>query len=502
MEIKVSSGEITQARADAIVLGATEGTKTPAGALAAVDKALGGAVAQLIKRGQLKGKLEEVNILNTLGNLPSPLVAVVGLGKAEELTLDKVRGAAAEVCRALRKRKAESLALAPLGVGLGQVTPEACGQALAEGALLGLYSFRKYLAPSPDYTEVKQVEIVAGKAEIAALKQGVATGEITARAVNLARDMVNEPSNHMTPADMAHVAQEIAQNYGLDLAVLERADMEKLGMGALLGVTQGSDLPPKFMLLTYKGKPGNTIDLALIGKAITFDSGGISIKPSEKMGDMKADMTGGASVLAAMGAIAQLKPKINIVGAVAAAENMPSGHAYRPGDIVRAMNGKTIEVISTDAEGRLTLADVLSYINAKVKAKRMVDVATLTGACVIALGNVASAILGNNQPLIDRVIQAGKEAGEKSWQLPLFEEYKEQNKSDVADLKNTGGRPAGTITAAYFLAEFAGDTPWVHMDIAGVDLSEKECKCFVKGASGIPVRTLVNLALDLAQNPA
>jgi leucyl aminopeptidase len=212
-------------------------------------------------------------------------------------------------------------------------------------------------------------------------------------------------------------------------------------------------------------------------------------------------MTGGASVLAAIGAIAQLKPKINIIAAVAAAENMPSGHAYRPGDIVRAMNGKTIEVISTDAEGRLTLADVLSYINAKVKAKRMVDVATLTGACVIALGNVASAILGNNQALIDRVIQAGKEAGEKSWQLPLFEEYKEQNKSEVADIKNTGGRPAGTITAAYFLAEFAGDTPWVHMDIAGVDLSEKECKCLVKGATGIPVRTLVNLALDLAQNP-
>jgi leucyl aminopeptidase len=253
------------------------------------------------------------------------------------------------------------------------------------------------------------------------------------------------------------------------------------------------------MLLRYQGRPSTEVDLALVGKAITFDSGGISIKPSEKMGEMKADMTGGASVLAAISAIAQLKPAINVLAAVAAVENMPSGHAYKPGDIVRAMNGKTIEVISTDAEGRLTLADVLSYINAKIKAKHIVDVATLTGACVVALGNVASAVFTNNQALADEVLNAGKKAGELSWQMPMFEEYKELNKSDIADLKNTGGRGGGAITAALFVSEFAGETPWVHMDIAGVDLSEKENKCLVKGATGIPVRTLINLALDIAE---
>jgi leucyl aminopeptidase len=269
-------------------------------------------------------------------------------------------------------------------------------------------------------------------------------------------------------------------------------------MNGALSVSQGSCQAPKFIVLSYKGKPTQPVDLALVGKGVSFDSGGISLKPSEGMGDMKGDMAGAASVIAAMSAIAQLKPKLNVTALVAAVENMPSGCAYKPGDVVKAMNGKTIEVITTDAEGRITLADALSYVNAKLKAKNIVDIATLTGACVVALGHVASAVFTNKQELADRVLAAGKKCGELSWQLPMFEEYKEQNKSDIADMKNTGGRPGGAITAAQFLAEFVGDTPWVHMDIAGMDLSEKEKGCIVKGATGIPVRTLVTLALDMA----
>jgi len=238
--------------------------------------------------------------------------------------------------------------------------------------------------------------------------------------------------------------------------------------------------------------------VALIGKGITFDSGGISIKPSEKMDEMKGDMAGGAAVMAAISAIAQLKPKINVMAVIPATENLPGDSALKPGDILTAMNGKTIEIISTDAEGRLILADALGYVK-KLGAKSIVDVATLTGACRVALGDVCSGAFGNNQELVDKVIAAGAEAGELIWQMPMYEEYKEQNKSEVADIKNVGGRYGGAITAAQFLAEFAGDTPWVHLDIAGTSMREKERNYLVKGATGVPVRTLVNLVLSLAQ---
>jgi len=269
-------------------------------------------------------------------------------------------------------------------------------------------------------------------------------------------------------------------------------------MGALLGVTQGSRQPPKFIILRYQGKDSTEADLALVGKGITFDSGGISIKPAEKMEEMKGDMAGGAAVMAAISAVAQLKPKINVTAVIPATENMPGGHALKPGDILTAINGKTIEIISTDAEGRLILADALAYTR-QLGARGMVDVATLTGSCRVALGDVTSGAFTNNQELLDKVMAAANETGELMWQLPMYEQYQEQNKSDVADIKNTGGRYAGAITAAQFLAEFAGDTPWVHLDIAGTSLSDKERGYLVKGATGVPVRTLVNLVLSLAK---
>jgi leucyl aminopeptidase len=294
------------------------------------------------------------------------------------------------------------------------------------------------------------------------------------------------------------VAGKVVKDYGLDLTILEKDEMQELGMGALLGVAQGSCQPPKFIVLRYKGSVSDDINLALVGKGVTFDSGGISIKPSAKMDEMKDDMSGGAAVIAAISAIAQLKPMINVIAVVPAVENLPSGTAIKPGDVLKAMTGKTIEIISTDAEGRLILADALGYVN-KLKPKVIVDVATLTGACVVALGNICTGAFGSNQGLVNEVIAAGAEAGELIWQMPMYEEYKEQNKSSVADIKNVGDKGAGPITAAQFLAEFVGETPWVHLDIAGTGFDDKERKYLVKGATGVPVRTLVNLALVIAE---
>jgi len=301
----------------------------------------------------------------------------------------------------------------------------------------------------------------------------------------------------MTPGDMAEMAGEVAKENNLELTVLDKKEMQKLGMGALLGVAQGSCQPPKFIIIKYKGTNTDEIDLALVGKGITFDSGGISIKPSNKMDEMKTDMAGGAAVIAAMAAISRLKPEINVTAIVPAVENLPSGSALKPGDILTAMTGRTIEIISTDAEGRLILADALGYAN-KLKVKRIVDVATLTGACQVALGSICTGVFGNNQQLVDKIVAAGAEAGEPMWQMPMYEEYKEQNKSDIADIKNAAKGGAGAITAAQFLAEFAGDTPWVHLDIAGTSFGDKERKYYTKGATGVPMRTLVNLVMAIS----
>jgi len=309
--------------------------------------------------------------------------------------------------------------------------------------------------------------------------------------------MVNEPSNYLTPSKMAESAVEIAGKYSLDITVFEEDKMIEMGMGALLAVAQGSHQPPRLMVLRYKGKDTDEVDLALVGKGITFDSGGISIKPSEGMADMKGDMAGGASVIAAISAIARLKLKLNVAAIIPATENLPGGSALKPGDIIRAMNGKTIEVLNTDAEGRLILSDAVCYAS-ELKAKQIVDVATLTGACVVALGKICTGAFANNQALLDKVLAASQQADEFTWHMPLCEEYREQLKSDVADIKNIGTRWGGAITGARFIGEFAGDTPWVHLDIAGTSDTDKEKGHLTKGGTGVPVRTLVNLAAALA----
>ena len=497
MEIEVIAGNITKIEADAIIMNFFEGTERPDGDLAGADKALDGAISRLIGQGEIKGKLNEVTIIHSLGRLPAARVAVLGLGKKEELSQDKVRMAVGGACRLLQQKGVGNAATVALGAGVAGITAEGAAQAVTEGALLGIYSFRRHMTREAEHGQLERLTIVeADKTKLPVLRQGSDRGKVLAEATKLARDMVNEPANYMTPSHMAKTAAKLAKTCGLEVEVLEKEQMQKLGMGALLGVTQGSRQPPKLIVLRYRGGKSAQVDLALVGKGITFDSGGISIKPSSGMEEMKSDMAGAAAVMAAISAIARLKPKLNVVAIAPCAENLPSGEALKPSDVLMAMNGKTIEIISTDAEGRLILADALGYAS-KLGARLIIDVATLTGAMRAALGDIYSGAFGNNQELVDKVIAASAEAGELVWQMPMPEEYKEQIKSDVADIKNVGGKYAGSITAAQFLAEFVGDIPWVHLDIAGSSLSQKDRGYIVKGATGVAVRTLANLALSL-----
>ncbi len=499
MELKVVIADITTLEVDALIVNLFEEVKQPGGATAAVDKALDGAISQLIATGEIKGKLGELTLIHTLGKIPARRVVVAGLGKQQELNLDRIRRIIAEAGRFLRVKGIRRVATIPHGAGVGGIEPEKAAQAIAEGSILGLYTFRRHITKEPEAGEVEELLIVErDESKLSQLEKGCATGRVMAEATNFARDMINEPANFMTPSHMAQVAKKVAAEYNLECQVLEREQMQELGMGALLGVAQGSREEPKFILLQYKGDTSSQKTLGLIGKGITFDSGGISIKPSQDMAEMKGDMAGGATVMAALRGIAELKPKTNVTALIPATENLPGGAALKPGDVLKAMNGKTIEIISTDAEGRLILADALSYAR-KLGLSPLVDVATLTGACRVALGDVTTGAFTNNQELLDKVIKGGEEAGEKLWPMPMYEEYKEQNKSEVADIKNAGGRYGGAITAAQFLSEFSEETPWVHLDIAGTSHSDKEKGYLVKGATGVGVRTLVHLAIALAE---
>ncbi len=502
-KIAAIAGDITQTPADALVVNLFEGVTKPGGGTGAVDSALDGAISSLIADGEIKGKQGETTLIHTLGKLPAKRVVVAGLGKQEKFSTDVVREVSGDVARYLAKIGVTEATTLAHGAGVGGLAPEEAAQAMAEGTYLGLSHFNQYRTKNDDTPE-RDLEtllvVERDKQKVAPLNRGLDSGKMLADCVVLARTMVNEPANVMTPTRMADIAGEVAKETGLQLRVISRQEMEKWGMGAILAVSAGTAQEPKLIVLEYRGDPDNAENnVALVGKGITFDSGGISIKPASDMWEMKGDMSGGASVIAAMRGIGLLKPRINVFGLVPAVENMPSGTAQRPGDIIRAMNGKTIEVDNTDAEGRLVLADAMCFARQELKARRLVDIATLTGAIVVALGNVATGIMGHDQPLIDAVLAASKATGEKMWQLPMFDEYKEQIRSDWADVKNTGGRGAGSITAGFFLSEFTDGTPWAHLDIAGTFLSKKEKGHLVKGATGVPTRTLIRLVQDLAQ---
>ena len=497
MDIEVRTGRLVDREAGALVVGAIENESTLSVAAGELDTALAGALSKLVDLGDIKGKRGELTTVHAFERLASPRVVVVGLGGRDAMSKDIVRNVIASAARHLRSIGVKTLAVEPIGADPID-DYEAIGEAISEGALLGLYQFNRHKSHVDERGPMTQLTIVApDEASGNALRTGAERGRILAQAANLARDLENEPSNYMTPTELASQALSVADEAGLECQVLDREDMVELGMGALLGVAKGSHEEPKFIVLAYRGDPSTDHAIGFIGKGVTFDTGGISIKPAQGMEEMKGDMSGGATVIAAMKAIAELKPRINVTGIVPATENMPGGAAIKPGDVLVAMSGKTIEVINTDAEGRLILADAISYAR-RLELSPIIDIATLTGAVSIALGDVALGLFSNSDPLVKQLQSAAGAAGEKIWQLPLFDEYREQIKSEIADIKNTGGRKAGSATAAWFLAEFVDSTPWAHLDIAGVDTYEHENGWIVKGASGIPVRTLVHFALDRA----
>lgn len=449
-----------------------------------IDSLLKGLIGRVISAGEFEGKQNQLTLLHTMDKIKPLRILLVGLGKKGEVTSEKLRQAGGKAISHLNG----------LGVGVISLSTGSFDRSPApfiEGGLLSLYRFEKYKKEKSRPKDIEKI-IVIGRPE-RALSDSLRRADITASAVCFVRDLVNTPSNDMTPSVLSDAARKLAGGR-VSVRILERKEAEKEGMGAYLSVARGSMEPPKFIVLKYDGGKGAPV--ALIGKSITFDSGGISIKPSEGMEKMKYDMAGGAAVLGIVRVAAELRLAVNLVAVLPATENLPSGSASKPGDVVGAVNGKTIEIISTDAEGRMALADAIGYVK-KYKPKAIIDIATLTGACSVALGNEAIGMMGNDTGLMDALRAAGEETYERVWQMPLYEEYLEYIKSDVADLKNSGGKTGSLVTAGYFLKEFAGDTPWAHLDIAGTAWTEKEKPYIPKGASGVGVRLLLHFLKEM-----
>jgi leucyl aminopeptidase len=458
------------------------------GHLARLDTGLGGAVARAIAGGEMRGQ-EGDEVLLYGGTSGPKRVLLLGVGKAEEVGRETVRRLAGRAVRA-----AERMRLASLSVyldGLGQLDDEARAQAAAEGAALAAWRFRELKQPDDEDppVEVHAVDLV-GSGDLEALHAGTVVGAALARAENLARTLQSRPGNIATPAHLAEAARRVAGAGNLRVTIFDEERMLAEGMHAILAVSRGSGEEARFIVLEHAGGPEGEPPLVLVGKGLSFDAGGISIKPAAGMENMKFDMSGGAAVIAAMQAIAELGVKANVVGIVPSSENLPSGTALKPGDVIRTLAGKTVEVINTDAEGRLILADALAWA-ARLDPQAIVDCATLTGGVVIALGHHASAVLGNDQTLVDELIAAGEKTGERCWQLPLWDEYKKQLASETADLQNVGGREGSTITAACFLSEFVGKAKWAHLDIAATAYGEGKLPYQRKGGYGVPTRLLV-----------
>ena len=417
----------------------------------------------------------------------------IGLGT---YPLERLRNASARAARAVRDRGLKRYGISVFFAGRKQFDPISAATAIVEGAVLGLYTFTVCKSPQEqkERKEITTVTILSPSVpETVQVRKAALKAEIIAEGVFVARDLVSRPANSATPAFLARCARSMAKKHGMRCTVISTAKARSMGMGAFMGVAQGSDEPGCFIVMDYRPagrKQYQTVVLA--GKAITFDSGGISLKPSKDMDEMKTDMAGGAAVLGCMQVCARLRLPLRVVGIIPATENLPSGHALKPGDILRSLSGKTIEILSTDAEGRLVLADALTYAR-RFKPAAIIDLATLTGACVIALGNEASGLMGTDERLLESITRAGERTGERVWPLPLWEEYGELIKSDIADIKNLGGRSAGCITAGYFLKTFAEDIPWAHLDIAGTAWSKKDRHYIPKGATGIGVRLLTEV---------
>ncbi|HVO60034.1 MAG TPA: leucyl aminopeptidase [Terriglobales bacterium] len=495
MKTNLSFSNPAEVETDCLVVVALDrGEKDkPDVSLDSAEPRLKNAAAEVIASGEASAKPFETTLIHHPANLKAKRLLILGGGKAKSFSSAELRKLAGAAVRALKSRGLRSFAFAaPAAVKADEAV-----KAIVEGAFIGNFEPDYYKSDRKDQ-KIDALTVVA-QGDQGRLEALLNEARIIGESQNFTRDLVNEPSNRMTPTILGERARKMAQEVGLQCEVYGADKIKELKMGAFWSVAQGSDEPPALIIMRYEpaGAPEKPV-LGLVGKGITFDTGGISIKPADGMEKMKYDMAGGATMIGVMRAIALLKPKMKVIGIVCATENMPSGHAQKPGDVQIAMSGKSIEIINTDAEGRLVLADGLYYAR-QLGCTHLIDAATLTGACVVALGYINAGVFGNNDEMYERFQRATEEAGEKMWRLPLDEEYKEVIRSNIADIMNSGGRWGGAITAAMFLKEFAEDTPWLHLDIAGTAWMEDNKPWIAKGPSGIAVRSLIQFAKTFAQ---
>jgi len=485
IKLSITSSDLLSIPADLVVIGVPEGAQVGDGFLAQLATALGPVVARNLKRDDFTGKKDQVADFQTNGVAEPARVVVMGLGK-NALTDADARLLAAKAARLALTSKATSLAI--------QLPPvDGAERAAAEGAVLGAYRYTRFLTGDRlPKVELDKVTLVTAGKVAKAQKDAVALGQKIGNAVCIARDLINDPPNELYPETLANAAVKVCKDNGLQVTVLDRAGLEKKGMKLIVAVGQGSARDPRFVHMTYKPRGKAKKRLVFVGKGLSFDTGGICIKPAPGMEEMKGDMGGAANVIALMAAVAALKPQVEVHGLLGCAENMPDGLAYRPGDVFGSLDGKSVEIINTDAEGRLVLADCLAY-GRDLKPDLMLDNATLTGACVVALGPTVSGFYSNKDELAARMTKAAKDAGEAMWHMPLVEDLREGLKSDWADLKHTADRWGGSITAALFLREFVGETPWTHVDIAGPSMANKAYNVFAKGGTGHGVLTYLKL---------
>jgi leucyl aminopeptidase len=508
MDIKVTTmhGTITATRRDAVAVFFSEWNMAPQATEKAEYKklienfppALRKKIETAIRLNEFTGKENESITLYTESLINSPRLLLIGIGGSKKQTLqgsfqlEKFRRASATAAKKASSLKAASLAiLFPEPVTSETPAAAEISQAIVEGAILSLYKFDKYQKPNNEKKKLLNIEIVAPNARLEKeIQVGAKNGAMLCEAVYHARDLENAPSNEIYPETLARYAQQSGKKYGFSVTVFNKRKIESLKMGGVIGVSKGSENPPRFIVFEHNARAKKNGTIVLVGKGVTFDTGGISIKPAASMAEMKMDMSGAAAVIGTFEAAAQLKIPVHLIGLIPAVENMPSGSAIKPGDIIRHYNGITSEVDNTDAEGRLILADALGYAS-QYKPELVIDLATLTGACVVALGHLASGMMGNDQAAMESLKAAGEKTYERVWQLPLFDEYEKQIKSDVADVKNVGGRWGGAITAGWFLKKFIGDYKWIHLDIAGTAILEEALDYAPRGGSGVGVRLLV-----------
>jgi len=489
MKIRLAKGTWDSIECDALIVPLFEDEeKNERAFTTALDEKLDGLLSELKSTEEWTSKAGQISVIYRPSQLRTDRLILLGAGKRKSYDAQAIRTLIMQAVRTVKSYKLKRVAV----YRRSQVEPALAAQAVVEGVVMATYSGDDYKTEDKAKNFIEEVLFVTELDQgLAKVEEAMKRGEIVAQATNLARRLANEPGNRLTPSVLAQTAAEIAEKYGLEIEVLGEPEMEEKQMGAILAVARGSDEPARFIVLRHFGAPeGEANPIVLVGKGVTFDSGGLSLKSAKSMEQMKFDKAGACTVLGAMQAIAQLQVKKNVVGLIPAVENLPSGRAQRPGDVVRSMSGKTIEVLNTDAEGRLILADALCY-GRQLQPEYMVDIATLTGAIVIALGRLRAGLFSNNDELCQKLLQASERSGEKFWRLPLDEDYRRAIKSQIADIKNVGGRWGGAIIAAKFLEEFVEDVPWCHIDMAGVDLFKENQE--LKGPTGFGVRTLVEM---------